>query len=30
MKEYNVRDHLKEELKDPHFKELYELDYVYK
>lgn len=25
MKEYAVRDHLKEELKDPHFKELHEL-----
>ena len=26
MKEYTVKDHLKEELKDPYFKELYELD----
>ena len=26
MKEYTVRDHLKEQLKDPYFKELYELD----
>ena len=26
MKEYTFRDHLKEELKDPYFKELYELD----
>jgi transcriptional regulator with XRE-family HTH domain len=26
MKEYAVRDHLKEELNDPYFKELYELD----
>ena len=26
MKEYSVRDHLEEELKDPYFKELYELD----
>jgi len=25
MKEYTFRDHLKEELKDPYFKELYEL-----
>ena len=25
MKEYSVRDHLKEELKDPYFKELHEL-----
>ena len=25
MKEYTVRDHLKEELKDPYFKELHEL-----
>ena len=25
MKEYSVKDHLKEELKDPYFKELYEL-----
>ena len=25
MKEYSFRDHLKEELKDPYFKELYEL-----
>lgn len=30
MKTYfkNVKDHLKEELKDPYFKELYELDLV--
>ena len=26
MKEYTFRDHLKEMLKDPYFKELYELD----
>ena len=26
MKEYSVQDHLKEELKDPYFKELYDLD----
>ena len=26
MKEYTFRDHLKKMLKDPHFKELYELD----
>ena len=26
MKEYSVKDHLREELKDPYFKELYELD----
>ena len=26
MKEYTFRDHLKEKLKDPYFKELYELD----
>ena len=26
MKEYTVKEHLKEELRDPHFKELYELD----
>ena len=26
MKEYTVKDHLKKELKDPYFKELYELD----
>ncbi len=26
MKEYTYRDHLKEILKDPYFKELYELD----
>ncbi len=26
MKEYGFRDHLKEMLKDPYFKELYELD----
>lgn len=26
MKEYTVREHLKEELKNPYFKELYELD----
>ena len=27
MKEYTFRDHLKEMLKDPQFKELYELDH---
>ena len=26
MKEYTFRDHLKEELKDPYFKELHELE----
>ena len=26
MKEYSVQDHLKEELKDPYFKELHELE----
>ena len=26
MKEHTVREHLKEELQDPYFKELYELD----
>jgi transcriptional regulator with XRE-family HTH domain len=26
MKEYSFRDHLKEKLKDPYFRELYELD----